>query len=358
MTRKRCDFINNNLPVKNTNAKLKELDYMRVIACIGVIIIHISATGVTDYIKGSLPYIITVIINRSMQFVVPFFIFLSGVTSFHTSDSKEFNYFLFMKKKLEKVFLPYLIWCFVYYSANLIWIGSYDFNIISFLKGVLSGGLSYHLYFVIIIMQLYILGPLFYFVLKRVKNKIPLLIISAIFTAIFIVTLKFKFANRIFLKYMFFYMLGIYVSMEYRKYTSRLKKYRSLIILIYIAFDIMYIASYYYNRKYYPLIWFLYCTASIFFYNYIGLILSERSDAYYSFINLFSQSSYYIYLMHPIVLSFIIKYTAYIGIKSTSQRLMIFTIVVFPVSVISSLLYTVVKKKVGKHLRGKKIPQV
>ncbi|HBD64462.1 MAG TPA: hypothetical protein DC038_08515, partial [Clostridiales bacterium] len=64
--------------------KLYELDYMRVIACLAVIIVHITAIGTTDYIQGSLPHIVILILNRSLKFTTPIFIFLSGLTSFYS----------------------------------------------------------------------------------------------------------------------------------------------------------------------------------------------------------------------------------------------------------------------------------
>jgi len=43
--------------------KLYELDYMRFIACFAVMIVHITATGVSEYIHGTFPYILMLTVN-------------------------------------------------------------------------------------------------------------------------------------------------------------------------------------------------------------------------------------------------------------------------------------------------------
>lgn len=326
---------------------------MRVIACMGVIIIHITATGVTDYPRGSFPNILMIFMNRSLQYVTPLFIFLSGVTSFYSMGDKKFNYFDFIKRRISKIFIPYFIWCVIYYLSYVA-IGYYSFNILQFVKKVVAGSLSYHLYFVIIIIQLYILAPIFYYSLKNNERKIPLLILFAVITALCIEFIRFKLSNRIFLKYMFFYMLGIYVSLEYKKYVSWLKKHSTAIAIINLFFCLAYIAAYYYNNIYYSYIWFSFCTTSILFVYSVCLMLSEKTDGIYSFIKLFGQSSYYIYLIHPLILTALIKTAEYKNITSVTLRLIIYTIVVIPSTVTASLLYSHLKNKYKERLKAEK----
>lgn len=322
----------------------------------GVILIHITATGVTDYARGSTANIIMIILNRSLQYVTPLFIFLSGVTSFYSMGNKKFNYFDFVKKRVTKIFVPYFIWCVVYYLSYVA-IGYYDFNILQFTKKLMAGSLSYHLYFVIIIIQLYILAPVFYYSLKNTKNKIALLAIAAVVTALCIEFIRFKLSNRIFLKYMFFYMLGIYVSLEYKNYTSWLKKHSIAISVINTAACISYILAYYYNNIYYSYIWFTFCTTSILFINLVCLVLSEKACGIYSFIKLFGQSSYYIYLIHPLILTALIKAAEYYSITSVTARLIIYTIIVIPVTVTVSLLYSHLKNKYKSSISAEKMQQ-
>lgn len=328
--------------------KLLELDYMRVIACFAVMIVHVSATGVTEYIHGSFPHIVMTLLNRSLKFTTPIFIFLSGVTGFYGYRNKEFNYFEFISKRLKNVLIPYLVWCVIYYFVY-IKVGYYAFNIKFFVKSVLQGTMSYHLYFVIIITQLYLLGPIFYKLVKKSKNRIRLLVISAIITSLCVEYLRFDLSDRVFLKYMFFYMFGIFVTLENEKFTSWLKKYSVLATIGYIVVGLAYTLVSYYDMKIYSYVWFLFSTVSILFVYLVGLVSKEKLRKFYGLIKLFGQSSYYIYLMHPIILTTMIIMTADKGILSITTKLIIYFSVVIPVTVISCLLYTMVKNKIKSY---------
>lgn len=334
--------------------KLAELDYMRFIACIAVMIVHITAIGVTDYVRGSLPNILMLILNRSLKFTTPIFVFLSGVTGFYGYRNKKIKYVPFIIKRLKKVLIPYVVWCVVYYIA-FIKIGYYGKNLNFFIENVFTGNMSYHLYFVIIITQLYLLGPLLYCLVKKIKNKTLLLLISAIVTALCVEYIRFNLADRIFLKYVFFYLLGMYVTLEYNKFISLLKKYKVFIISGYIITGALYTIVSYYDMTIYSYVWFLFSTVSILFVYYVGLALKSKLSEFHGFVKLFGQSSYYIYLMHPLVLTSMIILTANGGILSVTKKIIIYFIVVIPFTVISCLTYVSIKNKIKDIYKKKSI---
>lgn len=342
------------LSVSTQKEKLKELDYMRVIACIAVMIVHISATGVTDYIHGSFPNLFMIWLNRSLKFTTPIFIFLSGITGFYAYTNKEFKYLEFLKKRLPKVVIPYLIWCFIYY-ITYINMNIYVENTRFLIESILNGTMSYHLYFVIIIVQLYVLGPIFYNLVKKSKNRIITLVIAAIATAWCVEYLTFELADRVFLKYMFFYMLGIYVTLEYDKFTSMIKKYKILIILGYVTMGLIYAAVSYYGLAIYSVVWFVFCIVSIFFVYYIGVLLKDKWKQIYGFVKLFGQSSYYIYLMHPLILTIMMTITDNRSIFSVTERLIIYLTAVMLVTIMATMSYTLIKNKIKNKEKYKVI---
>lgn len=333
--------------------RLYELDYMRFIACFAVMIVHITATGVTDYIQGSFPHIFILLINRSFKYTTPIFIFLSGVTSFYAYNNKKLKYGEFLKKRLVRVLLPYLFWCVLYYTIYMR-IGLYSWNFSFFIKNIVQGTMSYHLYFVIIITQLYILGPVFYSLVKNSKNREATLAIAAVITALCVEFVVFHLSDRIFLKYMFFYMLGIYITVDYEKYISFVNKNKIKIVISYIIISIIYTAVSYYNMKIYSYVWFIFSTLSIFFVYVVGLVLDEKLKSIYSFIKLFGQGSYYIYLMHPLLLTIMIRLTTNYGILSVTKRIIIYFVTVVPITVITCLIYAAVKNRIKGILKKKK----
>ncbi len=338
----------------NTKEKLYELDYMRFIACFAVMIVHITATGVEGYIHGSFPHIVTLIINRSFKFTTPIFIFLSGVTSFYSYRSKEFKYFEFIKKRLANVLIAYLVWCAIYYYVY-IKLGYYVYSVSDLIDRIIYGKMSYHLYFVIIITQMYIFGPIFYRILKKSDKKIPILVVAAIFTALCAEYIRFEYSDRLFLKYIFFYMLGIYLTLEYDKFTSYLNKHKWMFIIGYIVVGLTYTAVSYMDMTIYIYVWFIFSLSSVFFVYIIGLLMKDAFKKYYGFIKLFGQSSYYIYLMHPLILTLMIRYTTLNGILSITKNLIIYTVTVIPITVVSCLSFTAVKNYFKKKKKEAKV---
>lgn len=336
----------------NTKEKLYELDYMRFIACFAVMIVHITATGVEGYIHGSFPHIVTLIVNRSFKFTTPIFIFLSGVTSFYSYRNREFKYFTFIKKRLSNVLVAYLIWSVIYYAVYIRLGYHAYFDMRFFIDNIFIGKMSYHLYFVIIITQMYIVGPIFYKILKNSDKKILILIISAIFTALCAEYLRFENADRVFLKYIFFYMLGIYLTFDYEKFTSFLMKNKWLLIAGYVVIGLIYTVVSYMNMNIYIYVWFAFSLISIFFVYIVGLMMKDAFKRHYGFIRLFGQSSYYIYLMHPLVLTLAIRYTDMNGILSITKRLIIYSVTVIPITVICCLAFTAAKNYIKKKRKA------
>jgi peptidoglycan/LPS O-acetylase OafA/YrhL len=333
--------------------KLYELDYMRFIACFAVMLVHITATGVTEYIHGSFPHILMLLINRSLKFTTPVFIFLSGVTSFYSYSykNKKFNYFDFLKKRLSKVLIAYFIWCIIYYAVYIRMGYHYTFDIKFFVKSVLQGTMSYHLYFVIIIVQMYIVGPIFYFILKNTEKKVPILIFAGIITYLCAEFIRFDLSDRLFLKYLVFYMLGIYVTMEYDKYLIWIKRNKAFIISGYIVMSLIYTVVSYYNSVYYTFVWFIFSSISIFLAYSIGTLLKDKLKNIYGFIKVFGQSSYYIYLMHPIILTTMIVY-AENNFLSVTGKILLYTFTVIPITVISCLAFTLIRNKLKKQKKA------
>ncbi len=333
----------------NKKDKLFELDYMRFIACFAVMIVHITATGVDEYIYGSFPYTLMLLINRSLKFTTPVFIFLSGVTSFYSYSNKnnKFNYIDFLIKRLSKVLAAYFIWCIIYYAAY-IHLGYYAMDIGNFAKNVLQGTMSYHLYFVIIIVQMYIVGPLFYFLLKKTEKKISILIFAGIITYLCAEFIRFNLSDRLFLKYIVFYMLGIFVTMEYNKYLMWIKKNKVLITAGYVILVFVYTIVSYYNSVLTTFVWFLFSSVSVFFVYIVGILMKDKLKNIYSFIKVFGQSSYYIYLMHPLVLTIMIRY-AQNNFLSVTNKIILYTVTVIPITVISCLTFTIIRNKLKKR---------
>ena len=117
---------------KNESAQV-----LRAIAILGVILIHTCPPGMTQ-----------VYVRPFINYSVPLFLFLSGyLTSWEQSD-----YFSFIKRRFNRVLIPYLIWTAVYTIVF-----QRPERLIS---NVFTARAAYHLYYIPVYLQFVVLLPL------------------------------------------------------------------------------------------------------------------------------------------------------------------------------------------------------
>ncbi len=141
---------------KFMNKRLQEFDLLRVATALAVIAIHITAG-----------YIFTLPLayywNHMVRFAVPLFIVMSGFLLCHADlGAKALPTSVFYRKRLNRVLLPYILWTCFYSSLNayLSGLGNLTIFLTTLSKNLLWGTGYYHLYFIPIIVQLYLLYPL------------------------------------------------------------------------------------------------------------------------------------------------------------------------------------------------------
>jgi len=146
-----------------------DLDFMRGIAIIAVIVIHCIAPIVTTHEVGSTSWIIGNVIDSAARWAVPLFVIISGGLLIKRSTYTDISQFY--KKRLRRLFLPLIAWPVIYYLWYIITVkstGLSDF-IEAYLVGKPLGG--YHLYFLFLITGLYVAAPILSAFVSRVSKK-------------------------------------------------------------------------------------------------------------------------------------------------------------------------------------------
>jgi len=140
--------------------RLREFDLIRGIAALSVIAIHVTAGFVTVSAAGYGW-------NQAMRYAVPLFILLSGFLLYYLDlGRKPLTYSQFIRRRLKKIMAPYVLWTLLYvgYSGRLHWSswaasgGEEPLRLMA--KHLLMGTGYVHLYFLLIMLQLYLLYPL------------------------------------------------------------------------------------------------------------------------------------------------------------------------------------------------------
>lgn len=112
---------------------------------------------------------------------VPIFIMLSGGMLLDPERGEPIK--SFYKKRVYKVLLPAIIWSLLYYLWNTIG-GGKSLYLPDLLKGILYDDISYHLWFLYLILGLYLITPLLRLLIKRLpRNLINIILLCWIIAA-------------------------------------------------------------------------------------------------------------------------------------------------------------------------------
>lgn len=325
----------------------QELNILNVILCLLVIFIH-SSGAVISGPQDSFAYKIIFPLWNLATVAVPAFIFLSGLKSgLNTKEFTSKSYAFFITNKIKKIYIPYLLWVVVYY----IWFvsqGYFSFSVFELLKYILNGTLAAHFYFVIIIMQFYLLLPI---ILKATDRYSSIIVLSVTFfiTAIceqFLPTIIYNFSDgklnfiyndRLFSSYLFYYVFGIICAKNYDKFIKVCKN--KLVLISCIVTGVLFCISY--QTPWYNIAKLLFCTATI----PCLIDFSRRISASKMFkTNTFkavNSATYNIYLSHLLIMQIIDTYL----ISEISGRLLVSFCIRLPLLVVLSFVLCTLKPK-------------
>lgn len=209
-----------------------ELSAMNVLLCLLVIFIHVASKAISSADRASWQFALLLPGWRFCAFAVQGFVFLAGVKLALSLD-KPFSYPRYLARRCLRVLLPYIAAIAAYY-VYFILRGYYEFDLSYFLHELLTGGLSGHFYFVILIFQFYLTAPLWRALAKRLDSaeRIIGVLIAALFISllygqylidflyIFNKSYVFPYCDRIFTTYLFYWTAGLAVGRHYERVKS------------------------------------------------------------------------------------------------------------------------------------------
>mgnify|MGYP000937794714 CR=1 FL=1 len=299
-----------------------EYDILRSFATLAVIGIHVTANYALITAAGYWG-------NQITRFAVPMFLIISGSLLYRGDISRDsVAVGRFYARRFNKILWPYVLWT-VFYVA----LPSYSAGItvkdgLKTIPGHLLWGTGYyHLYFVAIIVQMYILYPLLHQWMKRHPRL--LLWASLLTTLILTVYLNLPQLSqkavvnfgKLFLigfpVWIFFFVLGMYFA-HHDDFRNRawMQKRFSIGLLWLLSLTLVMLDSHY-NNNYAsscrPSV-VLYATLSFFF--FYALAVSYKKPVP-RLVNWFSQQSFLVYLMHPFFLTLLL----YIPVQTNNPSL-------------------------------------
>ena len=297
--------------------RLPAFDKLRVGATFAVIAIHITAAYV---LVSPVAYFV----NQLVRFAVPLFIIMSGFLLYYADlNTGCLTLTAFYRKRLGRVVGPYILWTLLYGSLNYLVSGiphQLLLLLIFWAKHLLWGTAYYHLYFLVIILQLYVLYPFLRTQLQ--KRCITWLAASFLLT---LTTQTFLYLNMMnlitlpvsyqalylvaFPGWIFYFMLGMSMALKKDAWENYLRKHGAFLGLVWlVSLGLLLLDSRLsstYGSSIRPSVIF-YTVSSYFFFYGIALRSYNEMNFWGSWL---SQQSFLIFLMHPLVLTILVFMT-------------------------------------------------
>ena len=353
----------NNVMVKKINKRIMQkrlfnIDLLKIICCISVILIHVSATYINTISNHMNEIFYINLLNCITRFAVPCFVMISGY--FAISNNKNDDCITFYKKKIKSIIIPMIIFSVIYLIYDLT--NNILENAISNIKVLLfsfiTGNLEYHMWYLYMVIFLYLITQ----ILWKIKDNIGesnfdkigkvLLIVSIPFALTS--THKFSYDIGFSIYYLGYYILGYTIAKKVKNKSNKKFAFYLLIGLLilflnsFIRLDILK-QGFTDNNFVFPVIgnisvvkelWVLVVIASIFIYKAFRYLDIK--------INLYCITKYtlYIYMAHIFVLNTLnrlnLHYSVYFIIP-------LYTILVFLISWIISIIYLFIYSKINRN---------
>lgn len=315
---------------------LYELYYIRAIAALGIFIIHGSGGFALYSPFNSKAMHIGILLNQFFRFGTPVFMIISGLVLFYNySDKAKFNTVMFFKKKIIYVVIPYILWSvgYVLFRTYMYSLSVDKDMIITALRNLLNGKNFPHLYFIILIIQFYLLFPIMLrTIVKLMKNK-PLKFLAALLivqlsilcygfyftgqhTNTIISWIKSNYYMTLF-GWFFYFLFGGTIALHYNRIVNGINSYIKIIIPLYVISTAVFIGEVYWNilrtggRDYYEKfssirpINIFYSIMTLALLIWITTRIKEKAGLGYRTLKFVGTYSFGVYFVHPMVLEYI-----------------------------------------------------
>ncbi|MBT0566253.1 acyltransferase [Williamsia sp. CHRR-6] len=171
---------------RTRRAHLHQLDFVRGSTFLMVILLH-TLTNTNDEQTS----VLTNGLGMWGHFTRNAFFFLTGfVLMFGTYDKPDFSVRSFYARRLKLVVIPYLVWSVAYWAYAVIAAdgpSALPYSLHSLSESLTWGTAGFHLYFIFVIVQFYLLFPLIRILLRATRNHHMALV--AVSLAVQLVTL-------------------------------------------------------------------------------------------------------------------------------------------------------------------------
>ncbi len=294
---------------KKQNKYDPAIDILRIISILAVVMIHTTTRTLEASRFDLLKFTWTLFLNQAFRFAVPVFFMLSGFV-LELNYVNHTNYLTYFKKRISRLFIPYVFWSAIYYFFV------YTRHTENFFQSVINGDASYQLYFIPSLLIFYILFPLMHKFYSTISNKFIIVILGIIQMILLYVDYSPKpllifFPVKIAILNFYIFLLGIISALHIDKIVQLINKWRYAfsIITLAIGFLIFYEGLNGYLKTHNYLYFYSQWRVSVFIYSILvsGLLYTffQKKLLNSVFVKKLSSLTFFIFFIHVIVLEIV-----------------------------------------------------
>lgn len=304
--------------------------FYKVLGCILVMIVHVTATYWTAFVSGSAQHMAIIGLNLIARFAVPAFIFINGYVMHLRYIDLEIHPMNYISRRLRTILLPYLMWS-VFYTCYYHFIGIKAMSLSVFLDDLIYGSAAYHLYFMVLIIQFYVLFPILRFIFRTVNRPIMILTVVIILSIRLNSLMAFPYSDRFFFNYLVFYVLGM-VMADLKISNWVIDKKKMLILTAtQVVITVFYLLES--GRSYlgkprlignsYLYDWWVYSFVSVIFCYCLFSVISRYDLRRWteSVVDAIASVSFDVYLLHVLVMDILHRRIFYIRMQNASMTM-------------------------------------
>ncbi len=346
--------------------KQKELNYMNAIACLCVILIHVLSLGIQAADPSWQAFVIY-FPWRLSAFVVPMFLYTGAVKLAMQFQNKTItlqSYKTYIWQRIRKIYLPYVLWVVIYYLT---------FLPIHYVRGewrelahyLITGSITSPFYYIIIIMQFYLLMPLWVWMLRMIPawlgGALGLLVTLCMRQVPDILSrmgISFQYADRVFATYLIFWVAGLYAGRSYEQAKVALQNKTAQKVCIIVI--LLYVVQSYLQHKQGLMLFDLFYVKmvadllSIALVHGLCLRLVHGSERIQRILQTIYESSFFVYLSHCLFLTHVTVFAQGRGVSGLLPLLLIRFLTCYTVPFLLYAVYvrTIQRTKLGHGLLG------
>lgn len=303
--------------------RLKEIDILRATAFIFVVAQH--TVGGFSNVEGInfFDYTILKFLYVMAKTAVPIFLFISGLSLFYVYSDK-FDWKKYYIKRLEYIFIPYIIWSVI----NMVKLGNTE-RFKDFIVQVIAGNGGFHLWYMGMIVRLYLFFPIILFVAKKVHlmgTKVRKAVFIGLVVLYYFISkyqnsiadnisflifrnpseIQHRIVNISILFWFLYFVLGIYFALNYSYFKKKVLEYKGIIL---IGYFLLFIYAYLNEVNivgFVRVLSLLYPVFSILAFYIICVFLSDKKRIY-NVMNFIGKYSFVSYMAHIIVINYVVN---------------------------------------------------